>query len=73
LPDAQGRIVNLFVMLPEADGAFLEAATGCPDSLAGDHTRIVDFGAGGLIENLRLLLHCRTFHIGRRPRFRRIL
>jgi hypothetical protein len=27
LVDAQGRIVNLFLVLPEADGTFLDAAT----------------------------------------------
>ena len=51
LPDVQGRIVNLFLMLSEADGAFLEAAPGRPGSPARDDTGIVDFGTGGPIEN----------------------
>jgi hypothetical protein len=49
--------VNLFLMLPEADGAFLEAVTGCPGSPLRDIVGIGDFRAGGPFENQRLLLH----------------
>jgi hypothetical protein len=51
LPDAQGSIVDLFLMLPEADGAFLEAATGCPGSPLRDDVGIGDFEANRPIEN----------------------
>jgi len=49
--------MNLFLMLPKADAAFLGAATGYPGSPVRDDTGIVDFGEGGTIENQRLLLH----------------
>jgi len=50
LPDTQGRIVNLFLMLPEADTAFLEAAARCPDSPVPEDSNIVDCGTGRLID-----------------------
>jgi hypothetical protein len=49
--------MNLFLMLPEADAAFLEAVTGCPGFRVRNDTGILDFRAGGPIENQRLLLH----------------
>ena len=69
LPDAQGRIVNLFLMLPEADTAFLEAATGRPDFPVREDTNILDIGAGDLIEDHRLLLHGALSVLGGGPGF----